>query len=74
MKQYKLIARSQIINPRTNMIFDDDGLKQLDGYWESPVHEYDDGIHPSAVLEELIDEYEKLPEAMANCKYELKTL
>lgn len=74
MKRYRLIARQQIINPQTHQVHDDEGLKALDGYWGSPIHEYDDSIHPTVVANELIKEYKHSPEFMPNCEYELKTV
>lgn len=74
MKKYKLIVRQRIINPRTKMVHDDEGLKALDGYRESLVYTFPDDTDPETVLSNLIEEYERSPEAMPNCEYELKAL
>lgn len=71
MKQYRLIARQRLINPSTKRLYDDEGLKALDAFWASPVYEYEDSIHKTVIANELIEKYEKLPEAMSNCDYEL---
>lgn len=44
MKTLKIVAREAIINPSTNKIHDDDGLKALGGYYEKIIKvedEYD---------------------------------
>ncbi len=74
MKRYRLIARQQIINPQTHRVHDDEGLKALDGYWESPIYEYPDDIDARIVFSELVKKYESSPDAMWNCEYELKVL
>lgn len=74
MKRYRLIARQQIINPQTHRVHDDEGLKALDGYWESPIYEYPNDIDARTVFSELVKKYESSTEAMRNCKYELKVL
>lgn len=71
MKRYRLIARQQIINPQTHRVHDDEGLKALDGYWQSQFYEYADNVDPEAVFRGLVEKYENSPEAMPNCKYEL---
>lgn len=35
----KIVGRANIINPRTHKIHDDEGLRALDGFFESPVLE-----------------------------------
>jgi len=72
MKKYVLVVRSVIFDADRKIISDDEKLKALNCYWESPVYEYDDSIHQTAVLDELIDKYEKKTDALPNCRYELK--
>lgn len=74
MKKYILIARQKTVITSQNNIHGDEALKALDCYWESPVFEYDDSVHPTVIANELIEEYEKSPKAMSNCEYELKAL
>lgn len=74
MKKYILIARQKTVITGQNNTLGDEALKALDCYWESPVHEYADSVHPTVIANELIEEYEKSPEAMSDCEYELKVL
>ena len=42
MKKIKIIARQKIINASTHKLFDDNGLKALDGYFECFVNAEDE--------------------------------
>lgn len=74
MKKYILIARQKTVITSQNNTLGDEALKALDCYWEGPVHEYDDSVHPTVIANKLIEEYEHSPEFMPNCEYELKTV
>ena len=70
MKKYKLIARQRIINPQTKSIHNDEGLKALNGYWESSVYSFNDSVDTSEIYRKLVNEYESTG-ASTDCEYEL---
>lgn len=74
MKKYILIARQKTVITSQNKNLGDEALKALNCYWESPIHKYDDSVHPTVVADDLIEEYERTPEALPNCEYELIVL
>lgn len=69
----KLIARERIIDPSTGKIHNDIGLIALNGYYESPVIEFDSNENEDEILRTLIlrfeSEYKNLCDPVITIKY-----
>ena len=66
MKKIKMVARAMIINPETNRIYTDEGLRALDGYFEDIV-EVEDDYDAS----ELVSSYEELYPELAGRDFQI---
>ncbi len=53
MKTVRLVSREKIQGINT-----DEGLFALNGIFKSPIHNFDDGVHNSTILNELMDIYD----------------
>ncbi len=63
MKGVKITARQNIIDSKTNKLHNDQGLKTLDGYFESELYVVEDPYDKDL----LIDEFKKMhPEIKAD--------
>lgn len=59
MKHIKLVARQKIINPSTGEIYDDNGLRALNGYYEKVI-EIDDSSDVRTVVSDYLDKHPEL--------------
>lgn len=59
MKNIKVVARDEIINPETMQVYDDDGLRILDGYHEEIVP-VDEPYNIDAFMQKYEDDHPEL--------------
>ncbi len=54
MKKIKIIARQNILNAYTKKPLDDQGLRALDGYFESELYTVEDSYDADSLIEKFI--------------------
>ena len=56
-KRYSLVVKARIIDAQTMKQMDDNGLKALDGYFQSPPKEFDSLVDKIEVLTQMSEEF-----------------